>query len=351
MRVIFYTIIFKCVLGLSYYANAINIKSCEQFLDEFSSKIGLNGNILVSKNDEILFEKSYGYMNISQKTPLSHESQFGIGSITKQFTAVAILKLVQDQLIALDSKIPDIILQFKNTPWAQNVTIEHLLTHTSGIYTPSPLENDATQFTSLNQVIDYLVDKPSTSKPGHIFMYSNNGYLVLGYIIEALRNKSLACYMKENFFDPLGMNSTYLRIDNTSCSDLLAIPHVYKDGGSIEKLEKYWLTFPFSAGGIVSTTHDLSKWNSALYNEKIISKNLLEQFLSPRELGYGLGIIIETVANGDTIYLHGGCIDGYQSILLYLPAQKTTICVLTNVDYHNTNRMDALKLQLSMMII
>lgn len=325
------------------------------YLDNYSSIIGLNGNVLIAHDEEVVFSKSYGFADFSTKEPLGIDSQFCIGSVTKQFTAVAILKLVQEGQLSLEDKIGDLIPEFSRTPWAQGVTTKHLLAHTSGIFEPNPRESEGkTAFIIVQDVVAYLADKPSISKPGSLFLYSNNGYLVLGYLLEKKSKKSLEDYFKDVFFAPLAMDSTYLHAfpltPNYKMSALLAAPHVYKDGGIIEKLEKRYVNFPFSAGGIVSTTGDLWRWNKALYAGKIISTGLLEALSTPNLLGYGFGITVETFANGTIIYKHGGAIDGYHSLLAYLPKQKITITVLTNVDYYAPHRMEALMSILSMMI-
>ena len=184
------------------------ISHIEKYLDKFSNHIGFNGNVLVAKNNEILFSKSYGYSDIKRKIPLNPKSEFHIASITKQFTSVAILKLVQDKQISLEDKISNLIPEFANAPWAQGVTINHLLHHTSGIYEPSPIETP--KFSKIEEVIDYFKDKPSASKPGKIFMYSNFGYNILAYIVQKITHKPLGIYFKEAFFDPLEMHYTFI---------------------------------------------------------------------------------------------------------------------------------------------
>lgn len=353
MKFIFKLLILSFIGIMSvHFAQASEYSSIEKYLDTFSRKIGLNGNVLITHDDKIILSKSYGMSDFKSKTPLVYKSQFHVGSVTKQFTAVAVLKLIQEKRISLKDKVSDLIPEFANTPWAQEVTIKHLLNHTSGIYEPNPLEGEhKPHFSEVGEVITYLKDKPSISQPGKLFLYSNNGYLVLGYIIEKIAQKSLAQYLKDTFFEPLQMNSTNLCSDHQkSSAPSLALPHIYKDGGAIDSVDKYYVDFPFSAGGLISTTEDLWKWNKALYNGHIINESLLQDFVTPNLLGYGLGITIETFANGDVIYKHGGAIDGYHSLLIYLPKQKVTICVLTNVDYPSPHRMEALMSNLTMMI-
>lgn len=334
------------------FSQASDLSSIEKYLGVFSKSIGLNGNVLIAQNDKVLFAKSYGMSDFKSKIPMTYESQFHVGSVTKQFTAVAILRLVQEKRISLKDLVSDLIPQLSETPWAQYVTVKNLLNHTSGIYEPNPIESEhKPHFSEIGDVITYLKDKPSISRPGKLFLYSNNGYLVLGYIVEKITQKPLALYFKETFFVPLQMNSTRLCSDpqkNSTAS--LALPHIYKDGGIIDLVDKYYVNFPFSAGGLISTTEDLWKWNKALYNVLIINTSLLKELVTPGLLGYGLGVAIETFANGDIIYKHGGAIDGYHSLLMYLPKQKISICVLTNVDYPSPHRMEALMSNLSLMI-
>lgn len=353
MRPIFLTLLGMVSLLSLNHANASDLFALEKYLDEFSTKIGLNGNVFIATNNEVLFSKSYGFSNFQERSPLTYESQFYIGSVTKQFTAVAILRLVQEGKISLEDKISKLIPEFSRTPWAQDVTIKHLLNHTSGIFEPNPLENQSKPpFSKVEDVISYLKDKHAMSELGKLFLYSNNGYLVLGYIIEKITQKSLDVYLKQAFFDPLEMASTCLSAYTPyeKHYNLRALPHLYKDGGMIDILNQYYVDFPFSAGGLISTVEDLWKWNKALYEGKIIADPLIKEFTTPHLLGYGLGITIETFANGTIVYKHGGSIDGYHSLLIYLPQQKMTVCVLTNVDYPSPHRMEALMSTLTMMI-
>lgn len=331
----------------------------EHYLDRFSQIIGLNGNVLITKDDTVVLSKSYGYADLASKIPLSKDSQFCIGSVTKQFTAIAILRLVQDSKLSLSDPIRKLIPDFKDAPWAEDVSVEHLLSHTSGIFEPNHIQKKvAPSFKSIDQIIDYLKNKPSISKPGDLFLYSNTGYIVLGYLIEKITSQPLDLYLHGTFFAPLEMHSTSLQTlhqpyecQKQEQTATLVSPHQYKDSGIIAPIEKIYCDIPYAAGGLISTTGDLTKWNRGLYGGEIISNSLLERFLSPHHLGYGLGITVETYADTSVIYKHGGAIDGYHSLLLYLPKQKVSICVLTNVDYNSPHRMEALMDNLSMMMV
>ena len=334
-------------------------REIEGYLDQFSHIIGLNGNVLITRGDRTVLSKSYGYEDFENNIPFTAESQFCIGSVTKQFTAVALLRLVEQNKLKLEDYIGDLIPEFEKAPWAENVTVEHLLTHTSGIYELSPHERDeATPVKDMKQIIDIFKDKPSISRPGELFLYSNMGYVILGYLIEQLTAKPLKSYLRETFFVPLHMESTHLKtwhqpyaFKTQEGTRALALPYQYNDGGIISPVDKIYNDISFAAGGLISTAADLVTWNRALYGGALISKDLLNRFLTPKSLGYGLGMIIETYADMNMVYKHGGAIDGYHSLLLYLPKQKASVCVLTNVDYYTPHRIEALMDNLCLLLL
>ncbi len=329
-----------------------------------------SGSIFVATNKETIYQKCFGYADISKKIPASSESQFLAGSVTKQFTAVAILKALLDKNININDqrKLKDHIqAELNNTiehylpaeheiwnnsmpTWANTVTIHQLLVHSSGItnYTSLP-DFEKQKFPKNSDLITFFKNHELEFNPGEKFAYSNSGYYLLGIIIQQITQKNLDFYLEETFFEPLGMRSTVLpthgTVDDLIRSDArfanLARGYQYeitKHDASLEEVNRYEsMEVPGGAGSLISTAEDLLKWNNALYAGKIIPTFLLELMLKSYlvtervDAYYGYGIeIMQSDVFGE-YYSHRGGIPGFRSILTYIPSLHLSIVTLQNI--------------------
>lgn len=297
---------------------------------------GPGAAVLVAKADKILYKKAFGKANLELNVALKPGHIFRIGSITKQFTACAILKLAEEGKLSLQSKITEFIRDYPT----RNITIEHLLTHTSGIntgagaWTPETRKKDFTP----QALIDSFKLRPPDFSPGDSFRYNNNGYVLLGYIIELVAGMPYEKYITEHFFKPLGMkNSGY---DNTA----LVIPG--RTGGYQRDNELYRnadylsMTQPYSAGSLFSTVEDLYTWNKALTEGKVIRRESLRKAQTSYRLnngkltGYGYGWWVGSI-QGSPCTKHDGLINGFSTFALYLPQEKVFVAVFTNCESNN----------------
>src|SRR6185312_5595307 len=273
-----------------------------------------NGIVFVSTNKEIIYKKSFGYADRSKKIPVSTDTQFLTGSVTKQFTAVAILKSLLDKNsdegdpVKLKARIQAEL----NNPiehylpekhkiwdgsmpaWAKTVTIHQLLVHSSGItnYTSLP-DFEKQKFPTSSDLVTFFKNHVLEFLPGEKFSYSNSGYYLLGMIIQQIAQKNIDAYLDKSFFEPFEMRSTFLptqgTVDDLIYSDArfsnLARGYQYeitKQNATLEEVKRYELMeVPGAAGSLISTTDDLLKWNNALYAGKIIPTFLLEFMLKP----------------------------------------------------------------------
>ncbi len=329
-----------------------------------------SGCIIVATNKETIYKKCFGYADFSKKIPVSMDTQFLAGSVTKQFTAVAILKALLDKNIHENdhAKLKEYIqAELNNTiehylpaeheiwnssmpAWAKTVTIHQLLVHSSGItnYTSLP-DFEKQKFPKNSDLITFFKKHNLEFIPGEKFSYSNSGYYLLGIIIEQISQQHLDVYLENIFFKPLEMRSTFLptqgTVDDLIRSDArflnLARGYQYemaKQDASLEEVNRYEsMEVPGAAGSLVSTTEDLLKWNNALYAGKIIPKFLLELILKPYlltervEAYYGYGIeIMKSDAFGE-YYSHRGGIPGFRSILTFIPSLQISIVTLQNI--------------------
>ncbi len=312
--------------------------SLEAFVDEIAEELvgeSLAGlSVGVARGDEILLKKSYGLANIEWQVPMSMDAVHEIGSMTKQFTAVAILQLVGQERLELDADISEYLPDFDTQGRA--IPLRRLLDHTSGIkgYTEIPEFRDLSgRNAEVSELLDLIASYPFDFEPGEALIYNNSGYFLLGLIIEEVTGQTYEDYLEEHVFPLAGMdNSSY-------CSNIEITP--YKAAGYTNYTGKFTLAryhshqWPFSAGSLCSTVSDLLAWNDALHNGGVLSPTLYELLITPQPLGdgsevrYAMGVNNYVHPTGRIIE-HGGAIAGFQSHGRYYPEHDTTIVVLQN---------------------
>ena len=297
--------------------------------------------VIVVKNGKTVFRKAYGAADVAAKTPLTPGTVLRLGSITKQFTAVAILMLAEEGKLALNDPItrffPDYPTQGKV------ITVEHLLTHTSGIvsYTGKSgyVATMGKDFT-VAQMIDGFRNDPLEFEPGTQFSYNNSGYFLLGAIIERVSGTSYASFLEQRIFTPLGMKDTaYEGVERSSAPRAIGYSAQEKGFAPAQPLS---MSQPYAAGALVSTVDDLAKWDAAIASGKLLKpaswKMAFTSYkLSPEkstDYGYGWGV---GTLQGAPMVDHGGGINGFRTHALRLPQQKIFVAVLSNADSGNAN--------------
>lgn len=283
-----------------------------------------SGVVLAAKGGEQLFAQGYGLADRERETPNTPQTRFQIASLTKQFTAMAILMLQADGKLSVDDKLCAHIEPCPEA-WAE-VTIHHLLTRTAGM--PDSFIDEEGPVAP-EDVIASFRDKPLKFTPGDHWEYSNTGYMLLGAIIERVSGQSYGDFLQERIFTPLGMADTgYNRPDEGACGYF---------GKGLAKPAN--LTVAFSAGGLSSTVEDLYRWEQALDTDTLIPAELRELMFTPHvdlnvlstPESYGYGWIIDSF-EGKLRQEHGGSIPGYLSELMRFPEQGVTIILLSNTE-------------------
>ena len=293
--------------------------------------------VLVSKDGKVLYEKGFGYADIEKKELIAPNTKFRIGSITKQFTASAILKLQEEGKISVTDKLSKFLPDF---PRADEITIHQLLTHISGIhsYTSKPeFINKVTSPITEEELITFFKNDPYDFNPGEKWLYNNSAYFILGHIIGKVAGKPYGEYLKETFFDPLGMTSTGI---HSSKLNLQKEAKGYNKENGQYKLATDWdMSWAGGAGAIYSTVGDLFKWNEALYNGKVLQEKSLNSALTPVVLSsgkkpdnvnYAYGLELHDYRGQDVIE-HGGGVNGFISQLARYPKDNITVALLTNI--------------------
>ena len=289
------------------------------------------GSVLVARGNQVLFSKGYGFANLEWRVPNGAATKFRIGSITKQFTAAAILLLEERGKLTLDDPVKK-FLPDAPAAW-DKITLRNLLTHTSGI-ADIVMNPEFVKLQSLATTPEELVERfrrlPLDFAPGSQFSYSNSGYMLLSYLIEKISGSSYEDFLRENLFAPLVMNDSGYDT-NSAIIPRRAAGFVYDSSGFVNAAFIH-MSIPQGAGGLYSTTGDLLKWNQALFGGKVLKPESLAKMTAPFRENYALGLSIETTARGRKAIRHDGAIDGFDADLTYFPEDQLTVAVLSNVE-------------------
>ncbi len=339
------------VLVFTLSINFIFSQSKEKLIDDLMIKYynyyQFNGSVLVADKGKIIFEKGYGFANMEWQIPNTPDTKFKIGSITKQFTSMLIMQLVEKGKLRLNEKVSEIISDYPKKN-GDKITIHYLLTHTSGIpnYTDFP---DFFNKVSRNpytpeELVKSFWDKDLEFEPGTKFNYSNSGYILLGYIIEKITGKPYAEVLNENIFEPLNMiNSGYENFSEVLPKRASGYNRFIDQYSNAPYLDS---SVPFSAGGIYSTVEDLYKWDQALYSDKLLSQKNKEKMFTGfldafgMKYAYGWGVGKELIGKDSiAIIRHGGSINGFNALLVRIINNQQLIVLLNNTGNTNLNEI------------
>jgi len=295
---------------------------------------GPGAAVIVVQDGKPVLRKGYGLAEIELGVPIQPDMVFRVGSATKQFTSACVLKLAEEGRLRLDDPISKYLPDFPAA--GRRVTIEQLLTHTSGIhsYTDMPgwyphMREDWT----LAQLVDFFKNEPLDFEPGTKWRYDNSGYVLLGAILERVSGKSYAELVSEMIFRPLGMEDTRYGSDAPIIARRVA--GYRKTPAGIVNAPFLSMTQPFSAGGLVSTVDDLARWQAALDAGAVLRAESRRRMWTPVRLPdgadtrYGFGWIIWSY-EGHAVVEHGGTINGFASANMRLPDDHVYVAVLSN---------------------
>lgn len=290
--------------------------------------------VLVVRDGQVLHHKGYGLARLDTKESIGPETAFDLASVSKQFTALAVMILAERGKLSYEDLLSKYFPEFPS--YTQKITIRHLLTHTSGLpdvvnatwfkpgYTPAPKE-----------VAAFLKKEPNAkAAAGARFEYNNAGYLLLALIVEKVSGQSFAKFMQENIFKPLGMTHTLIWDEKKPKIEHFAVSYARADG-SFTPVEPVSDAFIFGAKGVISTTEDLIKWIEALDTPKLVKPETLRLAFTPMKLndgseslyGFGFGIGRE---NGLATIEHPGGYLGFRTNIKRFPSERTTVVVLSN---------------------
>lgn len=297
-----------------------------QYLEERE----FSGSVLISKHDDVVFSGGFGKASIELSIPNSIHSKYRIGSITKTFTAVTILQLIETGLISLDDRVNKFFPKQRD---GSHINIGNLLSHTSGIYnyTNNPsMKEWAGKSVTPDEISQRFCNVELTHLPNTTFSYSNSNYVLLGMLIEKLTDKVYDQVLKENIFDPFEMSDTEIEVPFKTVENL-STGYELDHSQSLIISPFFNTTNAFAAGNIISTAIDLQKWDRALNSDHLLSPQIKKMMYNPylHNSQYGFGWFLQDTPFGK-LALHSGGITGYCSMLLRFLNSGVTIIVLNN---------------------
>ena len=321
---------------------ALRADQVDDFVQEDMKKQHIPGlSLAVVRDGKIEKAQGYGLANVELAVPATADTVYQSGSLGKQFTATALMQLVEAGKLGLDDKISQ---HLPATPesW-KDITVRHLLTHTAGIKNFGPKNLDFRKDYTEDQLLKLAASFPLEFEPGTRWKYSNTGYVVLGILIGKVAGQFYGDYLKEHVFKPLDMETA--RIINEA--DI--IPHraagYRRVRGQLKNQEYVSPTLNTTAdGSLYLTVRDLAKWDAALYSDKILKTPSLEQMWTPVKLKdgknrpYGFGWALNR-ANGHKVIEHGGAWQGFTTYIARYVDDKVTVIVLTNLAGANPGRV------------
>lgn len=350
-----FSVLLVASMCVSVHAQTFSAR-LNDLLNDWKEKNAPGMAAMLIRNGRIEYRKVFGFADLETRAPITSDTQFLLASLTKQFTAMAIMILAERHKLQFDDPLAKFCLEFPG--YARTITIRNLLNHTAGLtqyddilgvkldenYFRSSKSPPAAHELTSAEVLQILSRQQKLRfSPGDKFEYSDSAYVVLGQIIERVTGQRYAEFLKETIFDPLEMHDTLVVDERKQKVPRLAFGYVRRDG--------HWQDVTYSPensvygeDGIYSTVNDLYKWDQALYTERLVSRSMLEMAFTPgrgnagkeittdllfRPSSYGFGWIISSL-HGDKDVEHSGGWSGYATHILRVPSRRATAIVLTN---------------------
>jgi CubicO group peptidase (beta-lactamase class C family) len=307
----------------------------DELLGLYSKYGSFNGSALVSEHGQVIFKKGYGLANMEWQIPNRPDTKFRLGSITKQFTSMLIMQLVAEGRLRIEDKLSDLLPYYRKDTGSQ-VTLQHLLTHTSGIPSYTAAKDMREWWHNHVEVEDFVKKHCSGDlefAPGSKFEYDNSGYFLLGAIIEKVTGKKYEEVLQERIFEPLGMRNSGYDHSGPLIEHRAAGYEHGKDG--FVNAEYLDMSIPYAAGSLYSTVEDLYLWDQALYTEKLLSNELKAKMWTPALANYAYGWGVTKIAEGKAgagqmLIQHGGGINGFNTHEARYVDEKHLVVLLNN---------------------
>jgi len=307
-----------------------DVDRMDQVIRASADQDAFSGSVLVARNGEVLLDRGYGLANREWGVANAGDTRFRLASVSKQFTAAAVMILKERGLVDLDAPVKT-WLSDAPAAW-DGVTARRLLNHTAGLPDFTRLDGYEalkTQATTVEALIARFRDRPLDFQPGEKFAYSNSGYILLTAVIEKASGQTYADFVRENLFQPLGMSDSGYD-DHAFVLAHRASGYTPTDDG-VANADYVDMSVPQGAGGLYSTTRDLLKWELGLFGGRVLQSSSLTELITPGRGDYALGLEVKT-DGADTIVSHSGGIEGFNTYLAHDLSKGMTVVVLGNLN-------------------
>lgn len=342
---LFYLLLFMAIAAIfpiGIAAQETNKPIDDLILAELKDRNGPGGAFMVAKNGKPIYQKAFGKANLELGVDLGPDFVFQLGSMTKQFTAIAILMLEEQGKInttdALSKYLPDY-------PNGQNINLHHLLTHTSGIkdFTKmKSIKDIAQKEMTPKMMVDFFKDEPVDFAPGEKFEYNNSGYVLLGYIIEQASGTTYQDFIEQQIFKKLGMDHSRYATDRQIVAKR-AYGYQKKESGYVNKTVINF-SVPYASGALMSTLDDLLKWQNGLNSNLLLKPEHTKKAFTKYKLNngeifsYGYGWHLRDI-KGTATREHGGSVFGFKTMAVYIPSAAIYVVGLTNCDCNSPTKL------------
>jgi CubicO group peptidase (beta-lactamase class C family) len=291
-------------------------------------------SVMATQAGRVLYKAAFGLASLEDGIPCAADTNYRLASVTKQFTAMAVMLLAERRQLALKDRLSQFFDAFP--PHGQQITVQHLLHHTSGLVAYEDIiPESVTSPLTDRDVLDLLRRQTHTYfPPGSAFRYSNSGYALLALIVERVSGMSFAAFLQSRIFAPLQMNDTVAYEPGISTVRNRAYGYTQRDHG-FERTDQSLTSSVLGDGGIYSSVQDLFKWDQALYTSQLVSRSMLELAFTPgvalpdQDASYGFGWFIGAYRGEPTVWHHGETV-GFRTMLQRFPRQRFTVIVLIN---------------------
>jgi len=318
-------------------APADRVEKIDQLMSTLFERGQFNGAVLVAEKGEIIYRKAFGKANFQTEADFTPETPSNIGSVTKQFAAMAIMILAERNKLTYDDSVSKYIPEFSSTAHFSRITLRHLLTHTSGIPDYGDLGIEDSGLDQKGLIAALLQREDTLAEPGLKYRYSNPGYALLGIVVERVSGKRFGDFLEQEIFKPAGMSNTFVHDGHGRKNERTAVG--YGQFGQVDDADSTAIP---GDGGMYSTVDDLFKWDQALYTDKLVRQSALVEAFSPGKVeqgtstyGFGWNIADES---GNKYLWHQGSQAGFRAFIGRRLTDKVTVIMLTNKG--NSKRLD-----------
>jgi len=314
---------------------AANGRAVDSLMARYDRPDGPGASVVVIHDGEVAYVHSYGLADVEKRTPATPLTDYRLASLTKQFTATAIMLLVQDGKLGYDDRVGDILPGFP--AYGRDITVRHLLTHTSGLWAYEDFVPDAATVQVKDRDVLALIGRADSTyfPPGSAFRYSNSGYAVLALIVERVSGESFATFLRDHIFTPLGMSGSVAYEQGVSTVPNRAYGYSRR-GDAFVRTDQSSTSAVLGDGGVYTSVSDLVRWDHALESHSLLSAEARKLSWTPYILSdgqptnYGFGWFVD-VDRGRTRLTHNGETRGFTNAIIRYPDERLSVIVLTNL--------------------